>query len=222
MQRILIVDDDESMRGLLRARLSDTYDIIDTANPEQALGLALEHKPEAIFLDLMMPKFSGFELCQSLRSVSYTSRIPIFVISGEAGITHRQHCEDLGATAYFEKPVDFIKLKERLAVEIHTKSVERRAHVRVRMRIILKIRGTDSNGKHFEELTTTENVSAGGFLCNCTASLAKDAIIEVFLSAAAERYVGRAKVVRKESPGTAWQRYGFQFQEKTLEWVLQG
>ena len=131
MQRILIVDDDESMRGLLRARLSDTYDIIDTANPEQALGLALEHKPEAIFLDLMMPKFSGFELCQSLRSVSYTSRIPIFVISGEAGITHRQHCEDLGATAYFEKPVDFIKLKERLAVEIHTKSVERRAHVRV-------------------------------------------------------------------------------------------
>ena len=118
--------------------------------------------------------------------------------------------------------MDFTKLKERLAVEIHTKSVERRAHVRVRMRIILKIRGTDSNGKSFEELTTTENVSAGGFLCNCTTSLAKDAAIEVFLSAAAERYVGRAKVVRKESPGTAWQRYGFQFQEKTLEWVLQG
>jgi len=77
VQRILIVDDDEAMRGLLRARLSDSYEIIDTANPEQALGLALEHKPEAIFLDLMMPKFSGFELCQSLRSVSYTSRIPI-------------------------------------------------------------------------------------------------------------------------------------------------
>src|SRR5207244_13372189 len=107
-----------------------------------------------------------------------------------------------------------------MAAEIHTKNVERRAHVRVRMRIILKIRGTDSNGKSFEELTTTENVSAGGFLCNCTASLAKDVTIEVFLSATGERYVGRAKVVRKESTGTAWQRYGFQFQEKTLEWVL--
>ncbi|OLB24181.1 MAG: hypothetical protein AUH15_01640 [Acidobacteriales bacterium 13_2_20CM_55_8] len=111
MQRILIVDDDESMRGLLRARLSDSYEIIDYRQSRTSFRAGLEHKPEAIFLDLMMPKFSGFELCQSLRSVSYTSRIPIFVISGEAGITHKKHCEDLGATAYFEKPVDFIKLK---------------------------------------------------------------------------------------------------------------
>jgi len=43
------------------------YEVIDTQDPEQALGLALEHKPDAILLDLMMPKFSGFELCQSFR-----------------------------------------------------------------------------------------------------------------------------------------------------------
>jgi hypothetical protein len=64
-------------------------------------------------------------------------------------------------------------------------------------------------------------VSAEGFLCNCAHSLVKDAIVEVFLAGATERYVGRARVVRQESPGAPWQRYGFQFQEKTLEWVLQ-
>jgi CheY-like chemotaxis protein len=81
MQKILMVDDDPAMRGLIKKRLSDTYEVIDTGDPEQALGLALEHKPDAILLDLMMPKFSGFELCQSFHSLSYSSRIPIIVIS---------------------------------------------------------------------------------------------------------------------------------------------
>jgi response regulator RpfG family c-di-GMP phosphodiesterase len=221
MQKIVIVDDDESMRNLLKLRLSDSYDVIPTGDPEQALSLALEHKPDAIFLDLMMPKFSGFELCQSLRSLSYTARIPIFVITGESGAKYKEHCQNLGATAYFEKPVDFKALKARVAEELQTKRVERREHVRVRMRVPLKLRGTDSNGNRFEEMTTTENVSAGGFLCSCMSALLKDAVVEVILSGNVERFVGRAKVVRKETSGTPWQRYGLQFQEKTLDWVLQ-
>src|SRR5579863_5394099 len=111
MPKILIVDDDEAVRGLLRMRLSGAYQIVETGDPEQALALALEHKPDAILLDLMMPGFSGFELCQSFHSLSYTSRIPIFVISGEAGAKYKEHCENLGAKGYFDKPVDFVALK---------------------------------------------------------------------------------------------------------------
>jgi response regulator RpfG family c-di-GMP phosphodiesterase len=221
MQKILIVDDDPAMRGLMRKRLADTYEIIDTGNPEQALGLALEHKPDAILLDLMMPKFSGFELCQSFHSLSYTGLIPIFVISGESAAKYREHCQNLGATAYFEKPVDFPELKRSLAAELLNKRPERRSSVRVRMRLTLKLRGTNAAGNQFVELTATENVCAEGFLCNCAQALIKNAIIEVFLVGETERYVGRARVVRQESPGTPWQRYGFQFQEKNLEWVLQ-
>jgi DNA-binding response OmpR family regulator len=76
VQKILIVDDDPQLISLHRMRLEDSYEIIDTSEPEEALGLALEHKPGAILLDLMMPKFSGFELCQSFHSLSYTSLIP--------------------------------------------------------------------------------------------------------------------------------------------------
>jgi hypothetical protein len=90
------------------------------------------------------------------------------------------------------------------------------------MRVLLKLRGADADGKHFEEATTTENVSAGGFLAICTASLVKGSPIEVFLaSGGQERYAGRAQAVRKESPGSPWQRYGFQFLETTSDWVLQ-
>jgi CheY-like chemotaxis protein len=221
MPKILIVDDDESMRGLMKMRLGDTYQIIETGNPEQALGLALEHKPDAILLDLMMPKFSGFELCQSFHALSYTSQIPIFVISGEAGAKYREHCESLGAKGYFQKPVDFVELKEKLASVIKAKQPDRRAHVRVRMRVILKLRGKDPNGNPFEETAATENVSAGGFLSGCTASLVKGALVDVFLAGDPERFAGRVRVVRREAPGAPWQQYGFEFVERTTEWVLQ-
>ena len=221
MPKILIVDDEEAMRGLLRTRLSDVYEIVETGHPEQALGLALEHKPDVILMDLMMPKCSGFELCKSLHSLSYTSLIPIFMITGESGAKYREHCKTLGAKGYFEKPVDFAALRATLEAEIKGKQPERRAHVRVHMRLILKLKGTDSNGKTFEESASTENVSASGFLCNCTASMTKGATVEVFLSGEQDRYAGRALVVRRESPGAPWQRYGFQFQETTSDWVLQ-
>jgi len=223
MPKILIVDDDEAVRGLLRLRLSDVYQVVETGNPEQALGLALEHKPDAILLDLMMPGFSGFELCQSFHSLSYTSRIPIFVITGEAGTKYKEHCESLGAKGYFHKPVDFPALKAALAAELKDKQPERRAHKRVKMRVILKLRGTDANGKSFEEPTTTEDVSVGGFLCGCVATLTKGAPVEVYLtSGGQERHAGTAKVVRKESTGSPLHRYGFQFVNTTSDWVLQG
>jgi DNA-binding response OmpR family regulator len=203
-------------------RLSDTYEVIDTGNPVLALGMALEHKPDAILLDLMMPDTSGFELCQSLHTLSYTSRTPIFVVSGESAAKYREYVGSLGARGFFEKPVNFPELKKRLHEEIQSQIPERRAHVRVRMRLILKLKGKDEGGRSFEQLTTTENVSAGGFLCNIPVVLAKETIFDVFLSAAGQdRFAGRVRPVRIESPDTPWQRYGFQFVERSAEWILQ-
>jgi DNA-binding response OmpR family regulator len=181
----------------------------------------LEHKPDAVLLDLMMPRFSGFELCQSLRSLSYTSRIPVFIITGRGGAEAKEHCQNLGASGYFEKPVDFQQLRRRLGEEFQARRVERRAHVRVRMRVALKLSGSDSAGNLFEEQTVTENVSAGGFFCSCKAQLAKGVSVEVFLTSGSERYVGRARVVRADPVVTPMQGYGFQLEEKSGQWVLQ-
>lgn len=222
MDKILVVDDDDAMRGMIKMRLSDTYETIDTGNPIQALGLALEHKPRAILLDLMMPDCSGFELCQSFHNLSYTARIPIFVVTGESANKYREYMTTLGAAGYFEKPIDFAKLKSRLASELQIRPSERRAHVRVRMKLILKLKGMDVSQRSFEQLTTTENVSAGGFLCTLPLDLSLDSAFQVFLSGVGhEHYVGRVRVVRREAPDTPWQRYAFQFTEKMPEWILQ-
>ena len=222
LPKVLVVDDDETVRTMLRMRLADTYEIVDTGDPEQAVALTLEHKPDAVLMDLMMPGFSGFELCQTLHTLSYTSRIPIFVVTGESGTKYKEHCASLGAKGFFQKPIDFAALKATLATEMRTKLPERRKHKRVQMRVLLRLRGVGADGKTFEQLTTTENISAGGFLANCTATLVKGTPVEVFLTAGGqERFAGRAQAVRKESPGSPWQRYGFQFLETTSDWVLQ-
>jgi DNA-binding response OmpR family regulator len=221
VQQILIIDDDEVMRGLLRDRLEDAYQIFGTGDPEQAIALALQHKPDAVLLDLMMPNFSGFEVCQTLTGLSYTQQIPIFIASGEAATKYKVFCQNLGSAGYFEKPVDFNQLRACLAAVLRDKRAEHRAEARVRLNVILRLRGKDKHGTPFELFTTTENVSANGFFCGCTAELEKDATLDVFLRHEGEHYAGTARVVRTESGDTPCPRYAFRFVEKPAEWIIQ-
>jgi CheY-like chemotaxis protein len=220
MQTLLIVDDDPSMLRLLSLNLSDGYNVISADDPEQVLALAIKHKPAAILLDLMMPRYSGFELCQCLHTLSYTSRTPLFVVTGESAERYKTHCLNLGAKEFIEKPVDFDLLRSLLATELRQERPERRAHVRVSLRVIVTLKGGGLGRAAIEEMTITENVSAGGFLCTCPLMFPIGAVVGIHLGTGIDTFVGRASVVRKESPHTPWQRYAFQFLESTREWVM--
>src|SRR6266403_6407751 len=126
MNTILVVDDDEAIRRLIKLNLADDYRVFDTGEPEHALALALEVKPDAILLDLRMPRYSGFELCQTYASFSSTQLIPVIIVSGEAGARTKQLCRDLRAVDHFEKPVDFDALRSRLADLLQKRQRERR------------------------------------------------------------------------------------------------
>ncbi len=82
MPKLLVVDDDEKMVSLFRARLADSYEIIETGDSEEALALSLKHKPDCIIVDLSLPKVGGLELCRTLTSLSTTSPIPILWSAG--------------------------------------------------------------------------------------------------------------------------------------------
>src|SRR5580700_6388767 len=114
LPKLLIIDDDESIRKVMGFRLRDSYSIIDSGSPEEALALALQHKPDAILLDLMMPKYSGFEVCQTLSSLSFTSHIPILIVSGESSERYKDLCESIGARGFFQKPVNIDELQKKL------------------------------------------------------------------------------------------------------------
>lgn len=220
MPKLLVVDDEESMRRLMRLNLGDKYQIVDTGEPETALSLALEHKPDAILLDLRMPKYSGYELCQTFTTFSSTKLIPVLVISGEAGSTTKTFCRDLGVTAYFEKPVDFDALEQKLTQVLSAGKKERRSEVRVKLRVPVRMTGQAVDGSHFDVLTMTENVSQNGFLCACNVEIHVGSTVELSLTSAPTP-VGKAKVIRSEWQDTKYPRYGCRFTEKTGIWVLQ-
>jgi hypothetical protein len=64
-------------------------------------------------------------------------------------------------------------------------------------------------------------VSQSGFLCGCTADLAGDSIVDVYLTTSGEEFVGKARIVHVDSKGAPLRRYGCTFIEKTGPWVLQ-
>lgn len=219
--KLLVVDDDEALRRLMHLELSETYEVIDTGEPEHGLALALEHMPDAILLDLRMPKYSGYELCQTFTSFSRTQSIPVVIVSGEGGAQTKDHCRQLGAAEYFEKPLDFEALKVFLRGIVKTTRHLPRSEVRVRLRVSLKLRGKDAKANDFQEIATTENVSLSGFLCTCAREIPVHSIVDVYIVSEHDELAGKAQIMHSEAQTPLLYRYGCRFTEKTGPWVLQ-
>lgn len=221
MPRILIVEQNPAARSRLRQALEDPYEVIETGDVKYALALALHDKPGAILLDMSLPDCAGFELCQALASLSFTRLIPIFLMTAQPAAKLRAFCQNLGAVDYFEKPVNLEALKARLGTTFALARPERRGEVRIWLRVVVRLRGTDAAGTKFDLLATTEDVSARGFLCRCAPALSKGAIVEVSVMNGGEHAVGQARVVRGEWQSKLMPYYGFQFAAPPSLWILQ-
>jgi CheY-like chemotaxis protein len=221
MDRILIVDDDAATRKMLKERLEDSYNVVHTGDPIEALSLALELCPKCILLDLMMPGFTGFELCTTFSSLSLTRKTPILVLSGNPMYQYAEFCSHIGARDYFQKPVDFALLRTRIAEVVAPDYDPPPNETRLSLRVAIELRGLNRYGKAFHELTTTEDVTASGFRCACAATLDSKSTVEVFLlSGQSKRRIGRAQVVHTLLNANGLPRYGFQFTQTPSEWLL--
>jgi CheY-like chemotaxis protein len=219
MKKLLIVDDEDAMRGLYRRRLLGLYEVFETGDPGQALALALEHKPDAVILDLKMPKYNGFELCRNFRSISHTADLPIFVITAEP-IDQKKECEKLGATGFFEKPVDFDKLKQTLEAALKNRPTTRPNGSVLRLRVALRLTGRDADGECFAELADTESVSPEGFLCLSARAMEEGSTLDVFLAGRIGLPAGPARIVERFPAGPGRHRYRFKFEGEKKNWIL--
>ncbi len=218
---VLIVEDDEETRNLLRRHLKDDYDIVETGDPTEALRLVLERKPNCILLDLNMPRFSGIELGKVLSEMSATQLIPIIVMTGEPAERYKEVCEGFGALDYIEKPLNLFYVKRRVGEVVQAaKAQDRRRKPRVKLKVGVLLTGKAESGQEFQFSLISDDVSVGGFSCTCTGDLPVDSVVDVTLNGAKPRAVGRARVVRVERRGTPLQRYGFQFVTPPTDWIV--
>lgn len=107
MKTVLIIDDDRALRQSLGTWLSgDGWHVLEAEDGEAGLALALQHRPDVVLCDLLMPRCNGFQVCRSLRSnkESFTST-KIIVTTGSGYATDRVNAFEAGADEYLVKPI---------------------------------------------------------------------------------------------------------------------
>jgi CheY-like chemotaxis protein len=104
MTKILLVEDDKSLREIYGVRLlAEGYDIVSAGDGEEALAMAIKERPQLIVSDVMMPKISGFDMLDILRSTTETKDIRVIMMTALSSEDQRARGEALGADRYLVK-----------------------------------------------------------------------------------------------------------------------
>ncbi len=110
--KILIVDDEIHIRMLLEQTLEDIEDehgvqILSAADGEQGLELIRKERPDLVFLDIMMPKLNGYEVCRKVKEdPSLSGSLHIVLLTAKGQEVDRRQGLELGARQYMTKPFD--------------------------------------------------------------------------------------------------------------------
>jgi two-component system, OmpR family, response regulator RpaB len=111
-EKILVVDDEASIRRILETRLSMIgYDVVTAADGEEALETFRDAEPDLVVLDVMMPKLDGYGVCQELRK---ESDVPIIMLTALGDVADRITGLELGADDYVVKPFSPKELEARI------------------------------------------------------------------------------------------------------------
>lgn len=120
---LLLIDDNKDLRLHLRHGLKDKYTIFEAENGEKGLEVAIEHMPDIIVTDVMMPVMDGFELCGKLKTNTETSHIPVIMLTARSSEEHEISGLSTGADDYLAKPfnMEILRLKINNLVETRKK-----------------------------------------------------------------------------------------------------
>jgi diguanylate cyclase (GGDEF)-like protein len=113
-KKILIVDDSPFFRGQLRLTLSKEYDIVEAGTGAEGLDLVKREKPDLVLLDVVMPDYSGFEICRILRESESNNLMPIIMITSQDAQEDILVGLELGADDYVKKPFNERELLSRI------------------------------------------------------------------------------------------------------------
>jgi putative two-component system response regulator len=120
--RILIVDDEDAIRRVLRRLLvAEGYDVIEAEDGRRGLELAWIHNVDTVLLDVMMPGLDGFEVCRQLRADDRTAHTPVVVVTAAVDREFRRQARAVGADDFLSKPFDEIELLARVRNTVRVK-----------------------------------------------------------------------------------------------------
>ena len=115
--KILIIDDEDDIREVAALSLESVagWEVIVASSGAQGLARAIEHKPDAILLDVMMPGMDGPTTFRELRKNPVTAKIPVLLLTAKVQSSDQRRFADLGVEAVLFKPFDPLTLSAEIA-----------------------------------------------------------------------------------------------------------
>ena len=129
-KKLLIVDDEVHIRMLIEQTLEELEDegvsFLSAENGEQALEIIQAENPQLVFLDVMMPKMNGMEVCRKVNKELLLDKVFIVLLTAKGQELDRQKGQEVGADLYMTKPFDpeVILLKARQVLDLNNVSAD--------------------------------------------------------------------------------------------------
>jgi two-component system response regulator MprA len=180
-EKILVIDDDEKIISMLRRSLAfEGYSVVTANNGADGLKQILEHDPDAVILDVMMPQLDGWEVCRRIREGG--SQVPILMLTAKDEVADRVRGLDLGADDYLVKPFALEELLARVRVMLRRRTAEQSEKSTKRLHYQDLVMDLDTRevfrGNQRIELTTKEFELLHLFMQNPKRVLSRDLIME--------------------------------------------
>ncbi|MBI4201884.1 MAG: response regulator [Chloroflexi bacterium] len=116
MKKVLLADDEDGVLALVAATLAndERYILLTARDGEEALAIARREIPDLVFLDIIMPKLDGYQVCRALKLSPTTGHIRVVMLTAMAQDVNRERAQSAGADDYFTKPFSPTALLEKV------------------------------------------------------------------------------------------------------------
>lgn len=149
--RLLVVDDEQSIVTVVHGYLDDFYEVISASDGLDGIEKVTAYQPDIILLDAMMPKMSGYQLCQSLRRNARFAKTPILFMSAKTGPREKDYALRIGGSAFLPKPFD------RAGLETELKKLEAQPGFRIQPKAVTYLEIQQAENRKKKKLEDQED-----------------------------------------------------------------
>lgn len=192
MKKILIIEDEESIRGFLKINLKrNGYEVIEADNGELGVKLALKEKPAIIILDVMLPGIHGFKVCKIIRNED--EKVGIIILTAKSQDLDKIMGLEYGADDYIIKPFNPMELLLRIKVLLRRISdyEEKKGIIQGKFKLDIYAKRIFKNNKEID-LTPKEYSIIKLFIENPNKAFSRDELMDLVWG---EDYIGDPKIV---------------------------
>ncbi|MHB1515723.1 MAG: response regulator [Acidiferrobacteraceae bacterium] len=118
--KVMIIDDSNTIRRTAEALLKKAgYEVLTAADGFEAMSMITDHRPDIIFVDIMMPRLDGYQTCLLIKNNKQFKHIPVIMLSSKDGLFDRARGRIAGSQEYVNKPFTQEELIEVISKYVH-------------------------------------------------------------------------------------------------------